>query len=245
MMAMGQLATGISHEINQPLTGIKGFAQAVLTDLDMNSPIREDIQKIVKQSDRIDRIISNVRLFAHKSKFKMEEIDINKPIEDSLMLLSEQLRVHNIRLNKSLTPELPRIKADPNQLQQVFVNLITNARDAIDSLKSPGGGELFVKTSLSQDQKHIEVIFQDAGCGISKENLRNIFNPFFTTKSPYAGTGLGLSIAHRIIESHKGNIEVVSKPGKGTMFRIILPAMKIRKKIKTNQNKKTKLNPAE
>jgi PAS domain S-box-containing protein len=245
MMAMGQLAAGISHEINQPLTGIKGFAQAVLTELDVNSPIREDIQKIVKQSDRIDRIISNVRLFAHKSKFKMEELDINKPIEDSLMLLSEQLRVHNIRLNKSLTPELPKIKADPNQLQQVFVNLITNARDAIDSLKSPGGGELLVKSSLSQDQKNIEVIFQDTGRGILKENLKNIFNPFFTTKSPYAGTGLGLSIVHRIIESHKGNIEVASKQGKGTMFRIILPAIKTREKIKINQDKKTRSNPAE
>jgi signal transduction histidine kinase len=164
-----------------------------------------------------------VRFFARKSDFKMKELDINQPIEDSLILLGEQLRVHNIRLDKSLSPNLPKIEADPNQLQQVFLNLITNARDAIDSLNRPEGGELTVKSLLSQNKTNIEIIFQDNGCGISKENQSNLFNPFFTTKSPGGGMGLGLAIAYRIIEDHKGRIEVKSQEGKGTTFKIILP----------------------
>ncbi len=223
MAAMGQLSAGISHELNQPLTGIKGFAQAALLDLKNDSPLRDDLKRIVEQADRMDKIIKNIYFFARKSEFEMEEINVNLPIENSLMFLTEQLRVHNIRLNKLLTEDLPKIKGDTNQLQQVFLNLLTNARDAIDSLKNPNGGEITVKTSLSQDKKNIEIIFQDTGCGIPKENLESIFNPFFTTKSPEGGIGLGLSIVYRIIENHKGRIEVESEEGKGTLFKITLP----------------------
>ena len=227
MAAIGQLAAGISHEINQPLTGIKGFAQAVLMDLEERSPIREDLKRIVEQADRIDKIIQNVRLFAKKSEFKLEDIDVHKPIEDSLMLVSEQLRVRNIRLNKSLAKNLPKIKGDTNQLQQVFLNIITNARDAIDSLKRPEGGEITIKTSLSQNKENIEIIFKDNGCGISKEDLGNIFNPFFTTKSSQAGIGLGLSIAYRIIEDHNGKVEVESQVAKGATFKVTLPVRQV------------------
>ena len=223
MAAMGQLAAGISHEINQPLTGIKGFAQAALMELEDGNPIRKDLQRIVEQSDRIDKIIQNVRLFARKSDFKLEELDVNKPIEDSLMLLGEQLRVHNIRLNKSLATDLPKIKGDTNQLQQVFLNIITNARDAIDCLKRPEGGDITVESSLNRDRTAIEITFKDNGCGIPSEDLENIFNPFFTTKSTEGGIGLGLSIAYRIIENHRGRIDVESKVGEGTTFKIYLP----------------------
>ena len=223
MAAMGQLASGISHELNQPLTGIKGFAQAMFMEASEDSPTRSDLNKIIEQADRMDKIIKNVRFFARKSEFKMEPLDINIPIEDSLMLLSEQLRVHNIQVEKTLAKNLPKIKADSNQLQQVFLNLITNARDAIDSLKKPEGGKLVIKTFLSQDSKSIVIIFEDSGCGISEENLSSIFNPFFTTKSPGGGIGLGLPIAYRIIENHRGRIEVESAEGKGSLFKISLP----------------------
>jgi len=223
MAAIGQLAAGISHELNQPLTGIKGFAQVAFLDLDEQSPLRADLQKIIEQADRMDIIIQNVRLFAKKSEFVLKEFDINKSIEDTLMLLTEQLKVLNIRLQESLGSNLPLIKGDANQLQQVFLNLITNARDAIDSLKRPEGGEITIKTYLSQDKKNIEIIIQDTGCGIPGENLPNIFNPFFTTKSPAGGMGLGLSIVYRIIESHNGKIDVESQAGRGATFKILLP----------------------
>jgi len=223
MAAMGQLAAGISHELNQPLTGIKGFAQTALMALDSNTPLREDLNNIVEQADRMDKIVKNIRFFARKSEFEMKELDINQPIEDSLMLLSEQLKVHNIRLKKELDRNLPRINGDANQLQQVFLNLITNARDAIDSLENPDGGEIIVKVMLCQDKKNIKIIFEDTGCGIPGEDLGNIFNPFFTTKSPDGGIGLGLSIVYRIVENHRGSIRVESELSKGATFKIILP----------------------
>ena len=223
MTALGQLTSAISHELNQPLTGIKGFAQATLMDMEKNNPLRSSLNKIVKQADRMDRIIQHVRFFAKKSEFVMKELDANQPIENTLMLLNEQLRVHNIRVKKSLAENLPLIKADRNQLEQVFLNLITNTRDAVDSLKSPEGGELIVETSLSRDKKNIEILFEDTGCGIPNEDLEHIFNPFFTTKSPDRNMGFGLSIVYRIIENHKGIIEAESQMGKGTTFRITLP----------------------
>lgn len=225
MAAVGQLAAEISHELNQPLTGIKGFAQAALRELNKNNPLRKDLKRIEEQADRMDEIIKNIHFFARKSEFKMQDLDINKPIEDSLMLLTQQLRVHNIRLRTSLDKDLPKIKGDFNQLQQAFLNLITNARDAIDSLKSPDGGELLVRTSLSEDKKKIEATFKDTGCGIPKENLEHIFNPFFTTKSLEGGIGLGLAIVYRIVEDHKGRIEVESRAGKGATLKIILPVL--------------------
>ena len=223
MAAMGQLASGISHELNQPLTGIKGFAQAALMDLDENSPLRSDLDKIVEQVDRMDKIVKNIRFFARKSEFKLEVIDINKPIENSLMLLTQQLKVHNIQMNVSLGKNLPKIKGDANQLEQVFLNLISNARDAIDSSIRLKSGKITIKTALNKDRKNIEVTFKDIGCGIPKKDLENVFNPFFTTKSPGGGMGLGLSIVYRIIENHQGKIEVSSLEGKWTKFRIVLP----------------------
>ena len=223
MAAMGQLAAGISHELNQPLTGIKGFAQAAFEDLDDKNPAREDLSKIIEQTDRMDKIIKNMRFFAKKSEFTMEELDINKPIEDAIALLSEQLKVHNIELQRRLAKDLPKIQGDSNQLQQVFLNLLSNSRDAMEILKRPEGGKITIKTSLAKDKNYIEIIVEDTGCGISKENQHNIFNPFFTTKSPSGGMGLGLSITYRIIEAHKGAISFESAEGKGTMFKILLP----------------------
>ncbi len=223
MAAMGQLAAGISHELNQPLTGIKGFAQAAIMNLERNSPLVNDLSKIVKQADRMDRIIRHIRLFARKSDGYMRKLDVNQPIEDALMLLTEQLKAHDIVVKKSLSGNLPKIQGDSNQLEQVFINLITNALDAIDSLKKSDNREITIKTAFSSDKEYIEVIIKDTGCGISDENLSNIFNPFFTTKSPDGGTGLGLSIVYRIIKDHKGYIYTDSEEGKGTTFRIKLP----------------------
>jgi len=223
MVALGQLATGISHELNQPLTGVKGFAQAMLMDMDEKHEFRKDVQKIVEQANRMEKIIKNVRFFARKSEFELQETDCHKPLEDALMLLSEQLKLHNIRLKKELAPGLPVIQADHNELQQAFINLLTNARDAIDILKRPEGGDISVKSFWDQEHAAVVMRIEDNGCGISKENLKSIFNPFFTTKSPDGGTGLGLSIVYRIIENHHAKIDVDSTEGKGTTVTFTFP----------------------
>ncbi|MCX5707743.1 MAG: hypothetical protein NTY14_01975, partial [Candidatus Omnitrophica bacterium] len=147
MAAMGQLAAGISHELNQPLTGIKGFAQALLMDLEKGSPFRKDLNEIVAQVGRMDAIIKNVRFFARKSDFNNIELDINQVILNSLMLVSQQLKTHNIRAILELDPDIPKIQGDPNQLQQAFLNIINNARDAILGLNRPEGGEILIRTS--------------------------------------------------------------------------------------------------
>ncbi len=223
MVAMGQLAAGISHELSQPLTGIKGFSQAALADLDRKNPVRKDLKKILGQSERMTQIIKSIRLFARKSDFQAKKININQPIENSLILLNQQLKFNNIKVKKFLAKDLPKIAGDSNQLQQVFLNLITNARDAIDRLRSPKEKELIIKSYLNKDTGSVEVILQDTGCGIPKEDLAYIFDPFFTTKSIQGGMGLGLSIGYRIIENHKGTIEAHSVEGRGATFKIALP----------------------
>jgi histidine kinase len=168
-------------------------------------------------------IINNVRSFTRKSGFKLEEININKPIEDCLELLKGQLRVHNIALVKELASDLPMIRGDANQLQQVFINLITNARDAIGAKRDTAGGQISIKTRFDQASDTVEAVISDTGCGIKKENLESLFNPFFTTKSPNGGLGLGLSIVYRIIENHKASISVDSVENQGTTFYISFP----------------------
>jgi signal transduction histidine kinase/HAMP domain-containing protein len=226
MVAMGQLAAGVSHELNQPLTGIRGYLQTMMLDLDQNSPNLSGFQKTIEQVERMDNIIKNIRLFARRSVFLLEEIDIHKPIQDALALMSEQLKLQSIKINLAFESDLEMITADHNQMQQVFINLLTNARDAIEALGNPEGGSITIKSQRSADNKSIEIFFEDSGCGIPSENVESIFNPFFTTKSPNGGIGLGLSIVYRIIESHGGSIRVVSFPGQGTSFIINLPIKK-------------------
>ena len=222
MAAMGQLAAGISHELNQPLTGIKGFAQILIEDFKEDGRAMDALNKIVEQAVRMDRIITNIRLFARKSEFEMTELDVHQPLEDSLMLIGEQLRVHGIRLVTDFDRGLPRIRGDRNQLQQAFLNLVTNARDGINSLPDAHGGTISFKTAAG-GRKDILITVKDTGCGIQEKDLMNIFDPFFTTKSPGGGMGLGLSIVYRIIENHQGVIDVESRPGQGTLFKISLP----------------------
>ncbi|HOW43268.1 MAG TPA: ATP-binding protein [Candidatus Omnitrophota bacterium] len=223
MTAMGQLAAGISHELNQPLTGIRGFAQVALLDIEPQHKVRADLQKIVDQTERMEKIIQNVRSFARKTDFKVQACDLNRAVEDSLSLLKAQLKVHNIRMRVELQPDLPHVLGDLNQLQQVLINLITNARDAIESVKRPEPGEILVRTVGLQQAHAAQLQVADNGCGIPQEQMESIFNPFFTTKSPSGGLGLGLSIVYRIIENHKGSISVESVVGKGTTFTILLP----------------------
>ncbi|MFH1458847.1 MAG: ATP-binding protein [Candidatus Omnitrophota bacterium] len=224
LATMGQLVAGIAHELNQPLTGIKGFAQLALKDLDKTHILEKDLEKIIEQADRIDNIIQNVRSYAHKSNNNLIKININEPVEEILLLLKEQLKGVNIQVEKNLGKDLPFVRADKNQLQQVFTNLIVNAKDAMAGNEFLNGRILFLITKFNKKTKNIEMFIKDTGCGINKEKIKYIFEPFFSTKAGEKGLGLGLSIVSQIIQEHNGKIEVESQEGKGTTFKIILPS---------------------
>ncbi|MFH1458802.1 MAG: PAS domain S-box protein [Candidatus Omnitrophota bacterium] len=219
MAAMGQLAAGISHELAQPLTGIRGFTQTILMDLPGDSPLRNDLEQIIYQADRMDSIIKNVRFFAKKSEFELKDLIITNPIDNALMLLEAQLKRSEIEVRKEIMDNLPMISADANQLQQLFINLITNAKDAI-LLNKSRDKQINIKVFLSEDQQNLIVVFQDTGGGIPQSQISYIFNPFYTTKAPDGGMGLGLSICYRIVENHNAQIKVESEQGKGATFTI-------------------------
>ena len=218
LTAMGELATGIAHELNQPLTAIRGYAQLILEVCPPSAPYLNQLKLIEEQTDRIMQIVNNIRTFARTSKLSLETIDIHKPIEDALMLLAAQLSKQKIQVIREYGKSLPKIMGDSNQLQQVFINLITNARDA---LMSKDGGTIWIKTQLKEHL--LEVILKDDGPLIPEDILNRIFDPFFTTKPSGQGTGLGLSISYRIIHDHQGTITAINKPGEGVEFIAAFP----------------------
>lgn len=225
MVAMGQFGAGVAHELNQPLAGISGYTDLLLLKMEEDSPQWRYAKKIEDQVTRMTKIINNLRTFARQSNFEYAEVDINQPIDDALMLLGEQLRSRNIKVRRDLTPDLPKVHADANQLEQVFLNLISNAKDAMDVM---GSGTLTIHSRARLDGDFVEVYVADSGTGMEGSVINDIFNPFFTTKDVGKGTGLGLSISLGIVEDHCGKIEVHSINGKGTVFRVALPKMESR-----------------
>ncbi len=223
LAALGTLGAGIAHQLNQPLTGIRLFAQIMETRIDKNNPLGKDLDQIIEQTKYMADIIDNIQGFARPGKIKRKPIDINEPIEKSLQLASEQLKAHKIVLLKNLDPDLPKVNAAANQMQQIFLNFITNAREAMDSMPEEAIKNLRITTRLGTKNNFVEIIFQDTGPGIPEDIKDRIFDPFFTTKGP-SSTGLGLSLSHGIIRDHSGTIGVNSRQGKGTTFIVRLPA---------------------
>ena len=233
LAAMGEMAAGVVHELTQPLLGIHGFATALLEDVKRGVQEKAsagavwkrcaaaDLEVILEQTERMTKIVNTVREFAHASGTEMVLLDINKPIEDALLLFSEQLRLHNIVVEKNLGQGLPRVMGNANQLQQVFVNLITNSRDAIDA--KGAGGQLTLSTGVSPTDTSVLIEFADNGIGADAETVRRMFDTFFSTKDEGVGLGLGLSIVARIIHEYGGTIDVQSEPDQGCKFTIGLP----------------------
>ena len=216
---IGEMASGIAHEINNPLTGVIGFAQ-LLMNRDVPDDIKEGLGVINSEAQRVAKIVSGLLTFAHQHKPGQESVDVNELILEILKLRSYEMEVHNIKVTNQLAPDLPSTIADGSQLQQVFLNIIINAEQIM--IEAHGGGKLYVKTERLNDS--IRISFNDDGPGISKENLNKIFNPFFTTKGVGKGTGLGLSVCHGIVTRHKGKIYAESEPGKGATFVVELSA---------------------
>ncbi len=213
LAAIGELASNIAHEINNPLTSILGYSELVKEETDITNIMR-DIEVIEKESLRARDIVQQLLEFSRKRPLEIKEININDILSEVLALVSIPLKDSNINISKSYG-DIPLIEGDPNQLKQVFLNIINNAIFAMQ-----GGGTLTAKTRMGRDSVYIEIC--DTGKGIPKELLQRIFEPFFTTKQE-KGTGLGLSISYKIIQSHKGRIDVESEEGRGSKFAVVLP----------------------
>ncbi|MCM2266735.1 MAG: response regulator [Elusimicrobiales bacterium] len=221
MSALGQLAGGLAHEINNPLSGILGLTQLVLESLPKDGQNYADLKEIEKAVFRCKKIIVSLLSFSRQEKTRMEPVNINEAIEETLTLCARQMELKHVKINRQLTPGLPMVNADFQQLMQVFLNLFTNARDAM-----PDGGELSIETRLLRTPAGVELLMTsitDTGAGISRDILDKIFDPFFTTKPVGKGTGLGLSVCLGIIHKHNGAIKAQSEPGRGSTFTISLP----------------------
>lgn len=214
--SLGALSAGMAHEIRNPLTSIKGYAQYIKSELIDNSDLSIDIEIIIREVDRLNNIIDRFLAFARPQKLKLEQWDINEIICEVLKLIKLEAEGNKININKNLC-SMKLLYVDYEQIGQVLLNILLNSVQAM-----PYGGELNIYTLYIDNLKLVEIGIEDNGVGISPDNYEKIFEPFFTTKEK--GTGLGLAICSRIIESHHGFIEVSSTLGKGTKFIIRLPA---------------------
>jgi len=219
LAAVGELAAGVAHELNNPLAAIQGFAQLLIKSNDLNEATRKDLDTVYREAKRAARITQNLLSFARKHQPEKQMISINEALEKTLELRAHHMKVNNIELSVQLQPDLPMTMADFYQVQQVFMNIIINAEQAM--LEAHGKGKLVIKTKKVGDM--IKISFADDGPGISEENMNKIFDPFFTTKDPGKGTGLGLSICYGIVKAHAGQIYARSKPGEGATFVVELP----------------------
>jgi signal transduction histidine kinase len=216
LATIGQLAAGVAHELNEPLSSILGFAQLAQRNPRLPEETMHDIQRIVTASLHAREIIKKLLLFARQTPTFKGHTNLNNIVSEALGLFEHRFENEGIELGCTFCPRMPEITADAGQLIQVLVNLIVNAVQAM-----PEGGKLNVLTDV-QDQ-YVVCIVEDTGVGMTEEVLDQLFVPFFTTKEVNQGTGLGLPVVHGIVTSHGGTIEVKSKPGKGTKFTIRLP----------------------
>ena len=216
LASIGQLAAGVAHEINNPLGVMLGFSQVIIKKLPEDNPLRKPLASIEREGLRCKKIIQGLLDFSRRSAPTLESVNLNDVMEAACGLSEYQFALDNVNIVKGYAPNLPEIQANANELQQVFLNLIHNAYQAM-----PQGGKLRITTRAVGDK--VQAIFADTGVGIPPENLKHIFDPFFTTKEVGKGTGLGLSLSYGIIESHGGKIEVDSQVGVGTTFVVTLP----------------------
>jgi len=218
LSALGQLVSGVAHELNNPLAGVVGFAELALRN-NTNPRCERDLQRIVKESQRCQHIVQNLLNFARRTKAERRVIDLNELVENVLDLRIYQLKLDNVRVQTDLDGDLPKTLGDYHQIQQVLLNIINNAHQAMQEV--PEGRSLVLRTRAEGGVLRIQVA--DSGPGISPARLSRVFEPFFTTKAPGKGTGLGLSLSQGIMKQHGGQITVESVMGKGTTFTVHLP----------------------
>jgi two-component system NtrC family sensor kinase len=230
MASIGQLAAGLAHEINNPLTGVLNNVQLIKMEMerkaDALSPaeLKEILDVIEEAALRCKNITQSLLDFSRASKAVNQPLSLNEIIERVTGLIGQELRLQNITIQTDLKPQLPLIKGNPQLLQQVFMNVITNSQWAIKKKSPTEGGTITIKTEYDSQNDRVNIYISDTGIGMSEEVKKRLFEPFFTTKDVGEGTGLGLSVLYGIIKDHQGTIEVESQVNKGTTFKISLPA---------------------
>ncbi|MFN2411702.1 MAG: nitrogen regulation protein NR(II), partial [Pyrinomonadaceae bacterium] len=225
LSSIGLLAAGVAHEVNTPLTGVSSYTQMLLGMVPETDPKHELLKKMQRQTERASNIVGNLLNFSRTgSASDFAGVDINKLLNDTLQLLEPQLRSSRVEIVKDYAASPPKIFANGGKLQQVFTNLILNARDAIIA-----GGTITLSTQ-TEDTGQVIIEVTDTGEGIAPENLTKVFDPFFTTKGVGNGTGLGLAVTYGIIQEHGGSIDVTSQPGDGTTFRLVFPPIRLQAK---------------
>jgi len=223
LSSIGLLAAGVAHEINTPLAVISSYAQMLSKQLRGDARLGPVLDKITQQSFRAAEIANGLLNFSRTSTTEFRSTDLNQVIRDTLSLLEHQFKTAQIDVELDLSGELPPIHGNPGKLQQVFLNLLLNAKEAM-----PGGGSLRITTLVNG---HVEALISDSGSGIAPEHLKRIYDPFFTTKTTpkpgdRRGTGLGLSVSYGIIQEHAGKIHVESAVGAGTTFHLEFPLLR-------------------
>jgi len=223
MSSIGLLAAGVAHEVNTPLAVISSYTQMLAKELRQDEKKSTLLDRITHQVFRASEIVNNLLNFSRTSGAEFVEVDLNKIVHDTLALLEHQFKVARVRVECKLASELPHIHGNTGKLQQVFLNLFLNARDAM-----PGGGTLSVRT---WNGSAVNIAVSDTGSGIAQEHIARIYDPFFTTKTlakdgQRRGTGLGLSVTYGIIQEHAGKISVRSEPGRGTTFYLEFPMLR-------------------
>jgi two-component system, NtrC family, sensor kinase len=216
LSSIGLLAAGIAHEVNTPIAGISSYTQMLLKDTLSSDKRKTILEKIEKQTFRAAEIVNGLLNFSRLNGSEFKELDINRLIDESLSLLGHQLQLNHIKVEPRYDWSLPAVYGNLGKLQQVFINLFLNARDAM-----PSGGELAIQTGMNESMVVVDI--SDTGIGISEEDMKRIFDPFYTTKPVGKGTGLGLAVSYGIIQEHGGRIFVDSNVGKGTHFQLKLP----------------------
>jgi len=226
MSSLGKLSASVVHEINNPIAGVLNLIMLIKRIMEegptdqSKEQFRDYLNLMETETRRISRIVSNLLAFSRQSKIEMKPFDLNRLIEKTLVLNSNLFRINRVQTKKDLSENLPQIYGSEDQLQQAFMNFVSNAAEAVEG---KGGGTLEITTSYSPETNLITIIFRDTGVGIPAENLSMLFEPFFTTKKKGKGVGLGLSVAYGIIQEHGGAIQVESTVGEGTTFEVQLP----------------------
>lgn len=231
LVSMGEMSAGVAHELNSPLTAIVGNSQLLLRETSPDEPHYQLIKDIHNSGIRCQRIIKNLLTFSRQEEFSFEEVDLNEVVKNAIALAGYQIEKSKIELLVELDPKIPKLKGSENGIEQIIVNLLLNAKDAVgDRLQGNGKdskkGVIGISTKLHPDKSLALVEVSDTGCGIREEDIPQIFNPFYTTKQSGKGTGLGLSVSLGIAQTHGGLIDLETKSGEGSKFSLILPLEK-------------------